>query len=467
MSKKTKKTLSAVVSIVLILAFAGVLAWGIVNYDKVKDGLSDSNLYTKADIDASYKDGYTTAFADKEALLQLINANRATISQNEETIARLESEKNDLTTQLSRIDELNESISNLQDENERLTSVIASYEEQLQNVKNENQVVVKFLLRDLIYDVKVVNKGSVIGEIEINDVGFNYWTIDGIRIDPTTYVANQDLEVVANFTDEYVITFYSGNNVVYKDFIKAGSTLTNPEQPQQVGYDFLGWSINQTDVVDVTLITPTSDMTFYAIFGVRHEDIYVNASKFAVIEKADGTKSMTNFQFYSYSQTLMDDGTYNCNLLIDDVLITYTYNGDVTGGDFTISTIVVDGYGYCDSLQELNQVKSEMAVVDVYGNKFKLTLSDTFSNIFLTGENLGKLWANTYMGLNELSANEILTTKFSSAQIYDLGQWIDVDFTFTTTIENLPAFDMLDLQFILLDKYDAKAVESVIIHVGN
>lgn len=75
------------------MAFGGVLAWGIVNYDKVKTGVQGGNLYTKNDLDNSYKDGYTTAFADKEVLLQLINAHRATISQNEETITRLEAEK--------------------------------------------------------------------------------------------------------------------------------------------------------------------------------------------------------------------------------------------------------------------------------------------------------------------------------------------------------------------------------------
>lgn len=467
MKRKSKKIISIIVSIVLILAFGGVLAWGIVNYDKVKTGVQGGNLYTKNDLDNSYKDGYTTAFADKEVLLQLINTHRATISQNEETITRLEAEKKDLTTQLSRIDELNESISNLQNENERLSSVIASYEEQLQNVKNENQVVVKFLLRDLIYDVKVVNKGSVIGDIEINDAGFNYWTIDGVRIDPTTYVANQDLEVVANFTDEYVITYYSGNNIVHKDFIKAGKSLTNPEQPQKVGFDFLGWSINKTDVVDITAITPTSDMEFYAVFGTRHEDIYVNTSKFSVIDKTDGTKKMTGLQFYSYSQTLLEDGTYSCYLLIDDVLIAYSYKGDLTKGDFVIRSIVVDGYGYCSSLEELNKVKTEMIVVDVFGNKFKMTLSDTFSNLFLTGENLAALWSGRYIGLDSLTTNEILTSKFSSGQIYDLGQWIKVDFTFTTTVGNAPILDVSDLESNFDENYVFKAVKDTTIHAGN
>ena len=454
MNRKSKKITSIIVSIVLILAFGGALAWGIVNYDKVKNGVQGGNLYTKNDLDNSYKDGYTTAFADKEALLQLINAHKVTISKNEETITRLESEKKDLTTQLSKIDELEESISSLQNENEKLTSAIASYEEQLQNIKNENQVVVKFLLRDLIYDVKIVNKGSVIGEIEINDVGFNYWTIDGVRIDPTTYVANQDLEVVANFTDEYVITYYSGNNIFHKDFIKAGSMLTNPSQPQQVGYDFLGWSINKTDIVDVTTITPTSDMSFYAVFGTRHEDIFVSASPYSVMTNTDGTKYMSKFQFNSFGSLKTETGAYSCYYLIDDVLIYYELKGDVsTGGNFVIKSIFVDGYGYCSNLEELDRVKTSIEIIDVFGKKFKLAFSDKFSNLFInTG--LATAWANEQMNFSLIFPDTDMTSKFSQCQIYENGQWINVNFSIRTPFADNCGYKLAELNNSFMSNND-------------
>lgn len=453
MKRKSKKASIAIVSILLILAFGGILAWGIVNYDKVKNGLQGGNLYTQSDLDNSYKDGYTTAFADKEALLQLINAHRATISQNEETITRLEAEKKDLTTQLSRIDELEESIANLQNENEKLASVIASYEEQLQNVKNENQVVVKFLLRDLIYDVKVVNKGSVIGEIKINDAGFNYWTIDGERVDITSYVADRDLVVVGNFTDEFVITFYSGNNIVHKDFIKAGKSLTNPEQPQKVGFDFLGWSINKSDVVDITAITPTSDMAFYAVFGTRHEDIFVSASPYSVMTKSDGTKYMSKFQFNSFGSLKNEEtGSYTCYYLFDNVLIEYELKGSTsTGGSFVIKSIFVDGYGFCSNLEELDRVKTSVEIIDVFGKKFKLTFSDKFSNLFInTG--LATAWANEQMNFSYMFPDTDITSKFSQCQLYENGQWINVNFYIRTPFTDNCGYKLSDLYGSFVDK---------------
>ena len=61
-----KKIIGIIVSVVFIAAFVFVLVWGIINWNKVKDGLSGSGLYTQEDIQKSYEDGYNTALADKE-----------------------------------------------------------------------------------------------------------------------------------------------------------------------------------------------------------------------------------------------------------------------------------------------------------------------------------------------------------------------------------------------------------------
>ncbi len=61
----TKKVLIAIFSIIIIAAFAFLITWGIINFNKVKDGLSGTGLYTKDDVDKAYNDGYDTALKNK------------------------------------------------------------------------------------------------------------------------------------------------------------------------------------------------------------------------------------------------------------------------------------------------------------------------------------------------------------------------------------------------------------------
>ena len=63
---ETKKVLGIIFSILFIGAFAFVLSWGIINFNKVKDGMSGTGVYTKEDLDSAYSDGYKTALSDKK-----------------------------------------------------------------------------------------------------------------------------------------------------------------------------------------------------------------------------------------------------------------------------------------------------------------------------------------------------------------------------------------------------------------
>ena len=51
----TKKVLTIIFSILIIGAFAFTLTWGIINWSKVKDGMSGSGLYTQDDVQNAYE----------------------------------------------------------------------------------------------------------------------------------------------------------------------------------------------------------------------------------------------------------------------------------------------------------------------------------------------------------------------------------------------------------------------------
>lgn len=94
---KTKKILIAVFSILLIGALAFLITWGVINFNKVKEGMSGTGLYTKTDLDNAYNDGYNTALEDKDEYENLINGYKDTITMQTDALAKLNSEKENLT----------------------------------------------------------------------------------------------------------------------------------------------------------------------------------------------------------------------------------------------------------------------------------------------------------------------------------------------------------------------------------
>ena len=95
---ETKKVLGIIFSILFIGAFAFVLSWGIINFNKVKDGMSGTGVYTKEDIDNAYEDGYNTALENKEKYDQLIYSYRDTITTLTDNVSQLNSQINVLRT---------------------------------------------------------------------------------------------------------------------------------------------------------------------------------------------------------------------------------------------------------------------------------------------------------------------------------------------------------------------------------
>ena len=123
----TKNILGIIFSVLFVAAFTFVLCWGIINFNKVKDGMSTTGLYTQDDIDASYNDGYNTALIDKESYDELINSYRDTITTQTDQISQLSSQVLALTNTnkdyANQISSLDSQKSNLEMQVENLTSI--------------------------------------------------------------------------------------------------------------------------------------------------------------------------------------------------------------------------------------------------------------------------------------------------------------------------------------------------------
>lgn len=153
---ETKKVLAIIFSIVFVLAFGFVLAWGIINFNKVKEGISGTELYTYEDIKNSYQDGYDTALSDKEEYEKLINSYRDTITTQTDEISKLNSQVSTLTN--SNKDK-EQSIINLQKQKETLQIQV----DNLSSLTNENNSTITEL------NAKIVNLQKEINLLKIGE----------------------------------------------------------------------------------------------------------------------------------------------------------------------------------------------------------------------------------------------------------------------------------------------------------
>lgn len=138
---ETKKVLGIVFSLIFVGAFAFVLCWGIINFNKVKDGMSGTGVYTKEDINKSYEDGYNTALADKEEYTKLISSYRDTITTLNDNISQLNSQvtilQNNNKDYSNQIDKLNTQKSSLETQVNNLTTIKTNNETTIASLNSQ------------------------------------------------------------------------------------------------------------------------------------------------------------------------------------------------------------------------------------------------------------------------------------------------------------------------------------------
>ena len=69
---ETKQILTTIFGFLIVAILAFVVIWSVINFDKVKDGMSGSGVYTYEDIQKAFEDGYNTALENKAEYLGTI-----------------------------------------------------------------------------------------------------------------------------------------------------------------------------------------------------------------------------------------------------------------------------------------------------------------------------------------------------------------------------------------------------------
>ena len=138
---ETRKILGIIFSLLFLGAFAFVLSWGIINFNKVKDSMSGTQIYNKEDINKAYQDGYDTALKDKEEYTELINGYRDTITTLNDNISQLNSQVTNLTKDkndsVRKIEELKEQKTNLQTQVDNLNTIKTNNENTISSLNSQ------------------------------------------------------------------------------------------------------------------------------------------------------------------------------------------------------------------------------------------------------------------------------------------------------------------------------------------
>ena len=273
-----QSTTSKILAIVGSVLFAGLIAfmviWSIINWDVIKSTFNGSKIYTSEDVNSAYEDGYTTAIVDKEYYESLIKEYREKISiyttQVENLtnqLAKLENSNNDYSEKLKL---LTQQLEETQTQIKELQNEINYYKELLEAYGNINKLIVTFMYDNSVYDVVLCDLGATVTVTppQNNEYRtFNYWEIDGEKIDLGTFQIQENTTIIANLTYCYDVKFVVEDETYNSQIITENKTAVLPSNPIKDGYAFKGWSIDRINVVDITTIPIIENTTFYAVFG--------------------------------------------------------------------------------------------------------------------------------------------------------------------------------------------------------
>lgn len=347
---ETKKVLAVIFSLIFVCAFAFVLVWGIINFNKVKDGMSGSGVYTKEDLNKSYEDGYNTALTDKEEYVTLIAGYRDTITTLNDNVSQLTSQvtilknnnkdyskqvetlstqKNDLQKQVDNltiiktnndktISDLNTQISNLQKQVTDLTKSGEDKSEQISQLNNQ-----------------IINLQNTVSQLQTtNDMNLN--TITSLN----TQIANlnnqiSEMTLLSQTANTQIASLNNKINELQKSITYYESYIAQLENGEQVvaTFEFDG-SVYNIQIVNkgskLSVTTPAS--TDYKIFnGWKINGSIVDLSTYII---NTNTKIVADITYKYDVKFKVDDTVYNNQIITKNGYATLPANPTKTGYEF-------------------------------------------------------------------------------------------------------------------------------------
>lgn len=343
----TKKVLTIIFSILIIGAFAFVLTWGIINWSKVKEGMSGNGLYTQDDVQNAYEDGYSTALTDKEEYDKLINSYRDTITTQNDLISQYTSEATALNNSIKdyqgQIATLNEQKTALETQIDTLNTIKTSNETTISELNGQiaslsNQVLMLQANKDEnarqieSLNAQIANLQTLNNQLQENNE-LNTRTINGLNAQIAS-LNNQIADLTLQTQNNSAVVNALNNKIAelqksvsyYEQYL---GTLESGEQVVAT-FEFDG-SVYNIQVVNknstLTVTPPTS--TAYVIFnGWTVDGEPIDLATFRITQNTKIVADVT----HKYEVNFMVEGeNHNSQIVLKDAKVTIPTNPTKNG----------------------------------------------------------------------------------------------------------------------------------------
>lgn len=236
---------------------------------------------------------------------------------------------------------------------------------------------VSFMANDTECDNQVIAYGNFATEPEAptkENYIFKGWSINGIDVvDVASYEITGNTTFVALFEKVYKLTFMS-NGVQHAtlDYSEMNKNI-NVSDPTLKYYNFIGWSINGTDIIDVASYKIVEDTTFVAVFDTEYTDEEI--CNFVLNEMVDGMLDLSNTLIHTIPLGMFANNKNIVSVVLPNTVITIGLNAFYSCSNLqsvTLSTnlnkICSNAFADCRSLKSIYIPKSVEFIVGVDPN---------------------------------------------------------------------------------------------------
>ena len=138
---------------------------------------------------------------------------------------------------------------------------------------------VKFKVDNTDYNSQIVaENGYAILPEEPTKIGYEFdgWSLNGVNIveNISSTAVTQNITYQAVFTKLYTVTFMYEDVILSTQQVRNGNYIIVPEEPTKTGYEFIGWSLDNNTIVDISINQIFEDTNYYALFRVNFTGTY-------------------------------------------------------------------------------------------------------------------------------------------------------------------------------------------------
>lgn len=349
MRKDKRNKLIISISVIVVLITSGLLLY--FYWPAISGTVNKTGYITAERGQELYNQGVEDGNKNKKELedkilyyQNLVDQCNTKISESTKTIKSLNQQIEDLNTSNNNKDATiaekeeiisrnNETIKELRSQITKLENSIEEYKALVNSLKASYEVTATFIFDNQVHKVKVVKRGECAGAIEnptsSSSAEFKGWQVNGVDVDPQTYVLEDDTIFIANTTQRHRVDYFANSEIFTTQYVTNNQMPTSVDEPTLFGHNFLGWSLDGVNVVETTTYPITANTTFYAVFEeikctitFMVDDTVFNQQ---VVKYGEGITtpskpSKTNYNFLGWStdktnvaqisQAFLEDTTY-------------------------------------------------------------------------------------------------------------------------------------------------------------